>query len=106
MAVYNAITGLKRKLPRYNTPRKKRQTACSTVASRMYGQHAFASTKGFQGIIFCVWYAQLLIGVYGVLIISFSVFEGSFFFASLISKHCHKLILIISVFLFLLVVFD
>ena len=40
MAVINAITGLKRKLTRYETQRNKRETGCSTVASRMYGQHA------------------------------------------------------------------
>ena len=42
MAKINAITGLKRKLPRYETRRKKRETAClcSTVASRMYEQQA------------------------------------------------------------------
>ena len=40
MAVINAVTGLKRKLPRYFTPRKKRQTGSSTVASRMYAENA------------------------------------------------------------------
>ena len=40
MALINALTGLKRKLPRYETQRNKRETGCSTVASRMYGQRA------------------------------------------------------------------
>jgi DDE superfamily endonuclease len=40
MAVYNAITGLKRKLPAYRLPRKKRSSNASTVASRMYTKRA------------------------------------------------------------------
>ena len=40
MAVYNAITGLKRKQPRYLTSRKKRKTTSSTVAQRMYAKDA------------------------------------------------------------------
>ena len=40
MVVINALTGLKRKRTRYETQRNKRETACSTVAGRMYGQQA------------------------------------------------------------------
>ena len=40
MAIYNAVTGLKRKQTRYYTPRKKRETGSSTVAARMYASQA------------------------------------------------------------------
>jgi hypothetical protein len=40
MAVYNAITGLKRRMPRYLTSRKKRKTTSSTVAQRMFAEDA------------------------------------------------------------------
>jgi hypothetical protein len=43
MAVYNPITGLKRRMPRRLTARKKRKTTSSTVAQRMYAEDAMDS---------------------------------------------------------------
>ena len=40
MAVINPITGLKRRMPRRLTPRKKRKTTSSTVAGRMIAEDA------------------------------------------------------------------
>ena len=40
MAVYNLITGLKRRMPRCLTPKKKRKTTSSTVAGRMIAEDA------------------------------------------------------------------
>jgi hypothetical protein len=40
MAVYNPITGLKRRLPRRLTPRKKRKTTSSTVSGRSISEDA------------------------------------------------------------------
>ena len=59
MVVINAITGLKRKLSRYETQRNKRETACSTVASRMYGQQAMEAfvsylTDTYQALILMI----------------------------------------------------
>ena len=85
MVKINAITGLKRKLSRYETQRKKRETACSTVASRMYGQQAMEA------------FVLYLTGCYKALILMVISLErnddelvrllailGSFFFSSAI----------------------
>ena len=44
MAQINAITGLKRKRSRYETQKNKRETACSTVAGRMYTEILYGKT--------------------------------------------------------------
>jgi hypothetical protein len=49
MVVYNAITGLKRKLPAYRLPRKKRASHASTVASRMYSEKALENAGVYLG---------------------------------------------------------
>lgn len=59
MAVINALTGLKRKLTRYETQRNKRERGCSTVAARMYGQRAMEAftyylTGCYQSLILMV----------------------------------------------------
>jgi hypothetical protein len=40
MTLFNAFTGLKRKLPRRDLPRKKRNSMSSTVAARMFAEQA------------------------------------------------------------------
>jgi hypothetical protein len=48
MPIYNPITGLKRKLARFETSRKKRETTCSTVSSRMLAQQAMEMFSGYM----------------------------------------------------------
>ena len=53
MAIYNAITGLKRKQTRYYTPRKKRETGSSTVAARMYAARAMEAHALYMIAMYC-----------------------------------------------------
>ena len=83
MARINAITGLKRKLSRYETPRKKRETACSTVASRMYGQQAMEAfisylTGCYQALILMV----ISIDRNDIQLVRLFTVIGSFFFSA------------------------
>ena len=68
MVVINALTGLKRKCTRYETQRNKQETACSTVAGRMYGQQAM---EAFAIYLNGCYHADgLLLGVVAVLTVA------------------------------------
>jgi hypothetical protein len=76
MAVYNPITGLKRRMPWRLTPRKKRKTTSSTVAGWMIAEDAmdafFVYMIGYKKALL---YLVMLLGMG----FDFSTTEGSLF---------------------------
>lgn len=91
MAVYNALTGLKRKLSRYETSRKRRATGSSTVASRMYAEQAMAAHE------------MCMIGCYHCLIMLVLV-VGSNFNTVANRRRFGRIILLMSIYYFQLAV--
>mgnify|MGYP003565002716 CR=1 FL=1 len=61
MVVFNAVTELKQKQPRYLTSRKKRKSTSSTIAQCMYAKDAMAAYWTYMLAHKKVWFYLMLL---------------------------------------------